>query len=257
MRVIYSYKILKKYWKNHSDDFFTLAKLSSALSTRLYDTTLYTDTDTSLLFKQKGIEFNNVVILDSLNQVTENNYGLAKILAMQEQTEPYIILDLDTLLFEPINFSNTITYGYKEISPDTLVGVDYIQEQYIKFFNLFKDGLKINTQKIDWSTYPNNSLVQVNNPTLISNIYQDILKILNGRFLQSSVQYYEQKLLYDYLADYNVDINFIYPKPPIMEMQLEEYRIQDIIAKKFVHLDFYFRQEQSKQIVKELLNFYS
>jgi len=256
MKVIYSYKILNKYWKRHSEDFFTLAKLSSSLSRKFYKTTLYTDKYTADIFAKKGILFDEVILLESLKQVTENNYGLAKILAMQEQRDPYIIIDLDTLLFEPVDTCSSITYGYNEVSPDTLVGNKYIYEKYIKFHSLFKDSLPLDLYKIDWTIFPNNSLVAVNKPELVTHIYNDILRILDKRYLETSVQIYEQKLLYDYLKDYGVDIKFIYKRPPVLEMQVMDYRLEEIVAKKFIHLDFYFRKKGSKDLIKKISNFY-
>lgn len=256
MVAVYAYKYLNKYWKGHSDSFFDVARLSTKLSRRFYKTILYTDLQTQELFKSKNIEFDEVIIVDSFSEVTENSYGLAKILAMMKQNTPYVILDLDTLLFEPVNTTSTIAYGYNEIAPKTLVGVDYIHNHYIKYYDLFKDRLTVNTYEIDWTVFPNNSLVVVNNPQLVTDIYKEILKIIDGRYTSTSVQYYEQKLLFDYLRDCKTKIKFFYDKPPIIEHELDNYTFREILSKKFLHFDFYFRHPSSKKVLNELQNFF-
>lgn len=247
-RVIYSYKILDKYWKERNDAFYTLARLSVTLAKKHYHTVLYCDKATEAAFKRKGIEFDEIVYLTSLRQVNENNYGLAKILAMQEQTEPYIIIDLDTLLFEPIFSNHSITYGYKEADPSKEWGAKYIKEYYLDPYQNFKEDIEV---ELDWTTFPSNSLVMVQNPYIVADAYAKILKLIGKDYQRSTVQFYEQMLLYAYLKDEKVDIGFIYENPPVTEQQ-GLYKVNQALSQKFAHFDYYYRQPSCEILVREL-----
>lgn len=247
-RAIYSYKILDDYWKGQSDTFYTLAKLSLKLAKRYYKTVLYCDRITDKKFRENGLIFDEVIILNSLREVNSKNYGLSKIYAMMEETEPYVILDLDTLIFEPINTTHTITYGYKEVEPEKISNKNYVNEYYLDSYNNFKDKIGF---ELDWLTFPNNSLVVVNNPFIVKEIYQKILKIIDGDYSKTTVQFYEQFLLYNYLKEYKVDVGFLYEFAPFSEF-LDKYDVTNAIAKKFIHLDFYFRQPNSEKFIQEL-----
>lgn len=247
-KAVYSYKLIDDYWKGQSETFYKLARLSLKLAKRHYKTVLYCDRRTDRNFKENDLYFDEVVILNSLRDVNEHTYGLAKIYAMMEQNEPYIMLDLDTLIFEPIITPHTITYGYKEGEPENIAGTRYINNYYLNSYEEFKDRIDI---QLDWLTFPNNSLVAVNNPFIVKKMYEKILKIMNGDWTKSSVQFYEQFLLYNYLHYYKTDIGFLYEYSPFAE-QLESYDINNALAKKFVHLDFYFRQPKSHILIDEI-----
>lgn len=247
-KVIYSYKILDKYWKERNEAFFSLAKLSVTLAKRFYTTVLYCDKATEAEFKKRGIVFDEIVYLSSLRQVNENNYGLAKILAMQEQTEPYLIIDLDTLLFEPILSNHSITYGYKEADPSKEWGAKYIKQYYLDPYQNFKQDIKID---LDWTVFPSNSLVMVQNPYIVTDSYNKILELIGKDYLKSTVQFYEQMLLYAYLQHENVDVGFIYNNPPVVEQE-DLYKVNQALSKKFAHFDYYYRQPSCEILVREL-----
>jgi hypothetical protein len=251
LRAIYAYKHLDKFWKEPSKDFYTLAKLSTLLAARHYVTTLYTDEFTHEIFKKEGVEFDEVIYLPSLEIVTENNYGMSKVLAMMEQTEPYIILDLDTLIFEPITSDSTVTYGYKEGETDKVEGIHYIQKYYLNSYERYKHKIDLT---IDWSIYPNNCLVAVKNPFIIREIYTKVLEIIDNDYFNSTVQFYEQKLLYDFLVSYDTDIRFLYERTPVPEKE-SMYEVMDVVTKKFAHLDYYFRQPNCVKLLPKLQEF--
>ena len=71
------------------------------------------------------------------DSITEHTYGLAKVFTMIEQKEPYIILDLDTVLFSKIDSNSQVTYGHKEINvstskpiQDKITDLNYLQTYY-------------------------------------------------------------------------------------------------------------------------------
>lgn len=250
-RAIYSYKIIDDYWKGQSDTFFELARLSVKLAKRQYkNVVFYTDRKTEKKFKEYGIVFDEVVYLNSLKDVNEHTYGLAKIYAMMEQYEPYVILDFDTLVFEPIETSHTITYGYKEGEPENIGGKEYINNYYLKPYQNLRHKIDI---PLDWLVFPNNSFVAVKNPFIVKNAYIKIMDIMKDDLdnQNSTVQFYEQCLLYNYLSHYKTDIGFLYEFAPFSEY-LEKYDINTALSKKFIHLDFYFRQPKSEILIKEL-----
>lgn len=250
-RAIYSYTLIDNYWKGQSDEFFKLAKLSVKLAKRHYrDVAFYTDRKTERKFKEHGIEFDEVIYLPEMKDVNEHSYGLAKIYAMMKQIEPYVILDFDTLLFENIQTSHTITYGYKEGEPEVIGGKEYINRYYLEPYQHMRNKIDI---PLDWLTFPNNSFVAVKNPFLVKNIYEKILDIMKDDLDKqtTTVQFYEQCLLYNYLAYYKTDIGFLYEFAPFPE-HASEYNINLALAKKMIHMDFYFRQPKSIQLIDEI-----
>lgn len=250
-RAIYSYTILNDYWKGQSDDFFELAALSVKLAKRHYkNVAFYTDRKTEKKFKEYGIEFDEVIYLPEMKDVSEHTYGLAKIYAMMKQITPYVILDFDTLVFENIQTPHTITYGYKEGEPENIAGVKYINRYYLQPYEELKDKIDI---PLDWLTFPNNSFVAVKNPFLVKNIYEKILNIMKNDMDNplNTVQFWEQCLLYNYLAYYKTDIGFLYEYAPFPEHSAE-YDLNLALAKKMVHIDFYFRQSKSIELIKQI-----
>ena len=68
---------------------------------------------------------------------------------------------------------------------------------------------------------------------------------------KNTVQFWEQYLLYNYLAYYKTDIGFLYEYAPFPE-HTSEYDVNLALAKKMIHMDFYFRQPKSDKLVDEI-----
>ena len=72
MRAVFCYKPVKNYkgknihYKPLNDSFFKLARLSVQTISRYYKTYFYTDFDTAKLFRENGLLFDEVIILNKL-----------------------------------------------------------------------------------------------------------------------------------------------------------------------------------------------
>lgn len=268
MKAIYSYIILKNFWKKRTDDFFRLSKLSVEYTSKLYPTVLYTNTETKKVFDEKGIVFDEYIVDDSLFvDVNEHTYGLSKFIIFENQQGPYISLDLDTILFQKLHTSDAITYGYKEInlhegffdsttlsSPNIAqkqFHIDYTEKYYWKYFMLMDEYFSKRKLLHYTDTYPSNSLIVVNNPSLMKECALEVKEIIDGSYRKFTVQFYEQYLLYALLRNYKAKIGFLHKKTPIIDLS-EEYRLSQILRFPFVHLDTYDRDENVMELVNRL-----
>lgn len=248
MNAVFSYKICSNFWKKRDENFYKLAYLASTYAGKYYNTVLYSDRYTKGVFDKVGITFNNYVTSDTLfKEVDEHNYGMSKLLALQDQTEEYIALDLDTIVFEKINSSKTVTYGLKEIdlTKNTTLSVkrqhlEYVEKHYLECHSFFKSRIPKLAPTLDWMTYPSNSLIQVNNADIMKNVVKEVIKLVNRDYKYITIQYYEQFIIYNYLKYLNVDIGFIYNNNPLVEHTDD---INELISNKFLHIDAYYRDK--------------
>jgi hypothetical protein len=252
-KLIYSYIFLKNFWKGHSTEFFKLAKLSVELSKRYYDEVImYTTKESEVIFNKNGIYFDTVKYFTDTSNITEHSYGLPKIKAMIDQKDPYIIIDLDVLLFEKINSHNTITYGYSEVNKISSIDKDYINKYYHQPYKHIED--KINFE-LEWGVFPSNSLVVVNNPIIVSHAYKEILKLIDNVDFRKpnplTVQFYEQFLLYNYLLNCKVDMGILYDQNPF-HILTSNCETELLISKKFGHMDMYNRIDDSNTILDNI-----
>lgn len=248
VNAIYSYKILDKFWKERGELFFKLAEISVAQSKKFYNTVLYSDTNTKLIFDEEGILFDKYVTSDELfKEVNEHTYGLSKLFAMIDQKQPYVTLDLDTVIFEEINTNAAVTYGYKEINlaaktPFTtkMLHIDYVKEYYWEYHSFFEPRVSDRELEFDWTCFPSNSLIYVNNPDIVRETILDMLKLVNKDYRKMTVQYYEQFLVYNLLKSYGTTIKFIYDFAPNPDIK-QGITYKSLIKNKFLHLDAYYR----------------
>ena len=245
MKVIYSFKKFNHHYKPLDDVFYKVAAASVASASKFYKTKMYCDSQSAALFQEKKIQFDELVILDSINNYTGKLYSIPKILAMIEESEPYIHLDLDALIFEKIYSPHTITYAYKEVelkNNSKTNQIDYLNKYYVNPYNNFlKDILPdINPS---WSTIPNHSFVMVKSPQLVKTIYQDLLNKIPYDILENiSPMLIEQFLLYQTLKNNKVDIGWV-----------SEFPTEDITSTlmgsfKLFHFQFYYETDRKFEI---------
>jgi hypothetical protein len=187
MNAIYSYKPVVDINGNYSHykpldpNFFKLAKKSVESVSKFYKTTFYTDNQTHELFKKNHVFFDEVVILDALENKKLMNYALPKIYAMLEQEQPFIMFDFDTIISEELTCDYDITYAYYEVdltenfNPSN---IKWIMEAYLTpFQNKISGYYDLNfVNSMDWRRYPNFSVLMVKDVFYIKQFYLDLFE---------------------------------------------------------------------------------
>lgn len=263
MKAIYSFKILKTdHYKPIDDRFFKLAKLSVELSKRYYKTEFYGDVESYKLFEEKGIEFDSVKFLDSIQNYNGDITSYSKLMAMMEQTEPYICLDFDTLLFQKIPETHTIVFGYPEISSlklhnvltydDSNKFIEYVDLYYKRHLVKYKDKLPIYLNP-STNEIPNYSLFLCQHPNLIKEILNDIFNTFEETEMEEmGAMFIEQFLIYLYLTEFEVDIKFLYDSNIINDIE-----ILPIIKNKFYHYIRYHEDNEFEDKIKVISDSYN
>jgi hypothetical protein len=260
VKAIFAYKIFENYWKPKDDYFWTVARLSVEYASKFYRTCLYADTKTQKILSANGLEFDEFVDSTELfKTVTEHSYGMTKVLTMIEQTEPYIILDLDTVIFSAVNSTSHICYGHKEINLEAIKPVGdkipdlyYLEEYYKRPYERFKLKYDLQLRDINWNYFPSNSLILVNSPFLVSQIYTEILELMSEDIFMVpppyTVQFYEQFLFYNFFNHLKLEVDFIYQVPPGGTYD-DFVNLLDLYQFKYLHLDTYDRSASTKKVI--------
>mgnify|MGYP000114721365 FL=1 len=213
MKVIYSFKQFSNHYKPLDDSFYRLAKYSVECASKWYKTKLYSDKTSIKVFNSYGVYFDEYEVLEEIEQYKGRNYCIPKLYAMIAETNPYIHLDFDAIVFEKLNFKESITYGNVEIDLKYRANTDaihYILKHYIEPYRLvLKD--KFDTEiDDDWDEIPNHSLIAVKNPDLVRSIYTNILSLVAENELEKvTPMIIEQYLLYRYLVKNKIKVGYI------------------------------------------------
>lgn len=259
MKVIYSFKQFKQeHYKPFDDTFFKLAKLSVELSKKYYKTEFYCDKDSQILFEANGVFFDKVVISDNIESYKGSLTSMAKVYAMMEQTEPYIIVDFDTLILQELPEVHSIGFGYPEtvhLHLNTLLEddrpdayLDYLEKYYKNPLRNHKDKFP-SWFRVDPNTSPNNCLVMVRHPFLVKAIYEEILsKFTDEETDKTGPMFIEQFLLFHYLKNHGVDLGYFahgYVNPSEINYSLVSHR--------FLH----FMDYHKDVLINEKINYIS
>ena len=248
---IYSYKLFDEYWKPLNQSFYNVARLSLRFAKMHYKTILYCDDQTKEAFDKEGLVFDEYRIRNEwFVDVNRATSGKPKIYAAADQTEPYVLLDLDTLIFSKLFSNNCITYGFGEANNTEDYDADYVETNYKVPFEKMKDRIDI---KLKWGIYPNNSVVLVNNPTIMRMACEKVIDIMQGNFSLTTAMFYEQFLLYNYLVHYQTPIGFFYKSPPVY-LENEKMNYLNVLSKQFAHLGEYKRPRE-QEVIKRLQDF--
>jgi hypothetical protein len=221
MRAIYSFKELRtEHYKPIDKNFFKIAKLSVELAKINYTTVFYGDESSYKLFKDKNITFDEVNLLESISNYNGDITSYSKLMAMKEQTEPYVCLDFDTLVFENIKSNSTVLFGYPEIGGIKLFNIlsEDSQLEYIEYINLYYKR-HLDKYKHKFPSYinpyldkvPNFSLFMVNNPILVKEIINEIFTIFEYNELEEmGAMFIEQYLIPMYIQSLDIEYKFLY-----------------------------------------------
>lgn len=263
MRAIFSFKKLKtEHYKPIDKNFFKLAKLSVELAKLHYKTVFYGDSDSYKIFEEKNITFDEVNLLESIELYDGDITSYSKLMAMKNETSPYVCLDFDTLVFEKIKSTNTITFGYPEIGAIKLYNIlsedsqkeylDYINLYYKRHLDKYKDKLPdfINPYL---TSIPNFSLFMVNNPILIHQIIKDIFNIFTAYELEEmGAMFIEQYLIPLYIDSLEVDYKFIYD-----DSSQELNKSFLFLKSKFYHYIQFHNDDKFEQNIQKVSNIFN
>ena len=261
MNVIYTYKKLP-HFKPMDDIFFTMARISVESANRFHKTILYCDSDSKELFEENNIPFNEIVVLDSLESYKGIWYTVPKMITMKSQSDPYLHLDLDTIIFSKIELSKSVTFGHGDLifqTNEEALNHDYIKDNYL---TQLKTVFKRDISDSDFTRIPNFCFVGVTNPQIVSDTinnllgdYEELANISEELFKEKYTPHtggvpstFDQFLFYDYFRKVSNDYGFITEKPEI-DMNTENYKNYGIINEygdmsqflnyKFCHLQNY------------------
>lgn len=260
MKVIYAFKQLhREHYKPFDETFFKLARLSVEMAKKYYSTKLYCDRESLKMFNHNNVKFDEVEILDSIEQYSGNLTCMSKILAMMEQTEPYIMCDFDSVILQNIPNVSTIKFAYPETvklhlntvlyegRPDDYI--NYLDKYYATPYNKHKHKFH-DWFLVDPDTSPNNCIVMVNSPIMVREIYKDILsKFTTEEMDLTGPMFIEQFLLYHYLKNFRVDIDYIadgWKNPNTMDYQM--------LFEKFIHFMDYHEDTLINEKIEYLAN---
>jgi len=256
MTAIFAFKIIHNHYKPINDDFIRLAKLSVKSAKKFYKTKIYCDLNSHIFFQQNNILFDEVIIINEFIDDYPTQFSIPKIYAMIKETEPYILMDLDVVLFEKLESIHTITYGYPEVNLNRehvdMHMVNWAQDAYIKpFVNNIKKYY--NDQELtimNWSIYPCFCVVIVKNPIIMSTIFKTIFKLIDNKDIHEiTPTLLEQFLSHQYIIKYGIDFGFICKGATDNPHDLNSFDRLAFISNKFVHLHI------NKPIISEQLNF--
>jgi hypothetical protein len=183
-------------------------RLSVQAANKFYNTYVYCDTASAKLFRLNQIPFSKIISVDWLDKYDFPNWGLAKLETMLNQTEPYIHIDLDTIITKELNIPTTdISWGYAEVDFNSSINedklshhlIDYVYNNYLKIAKKYED-----CSKFDYLKIVNASLIIVKKPYPIRDVITELHSriVLYRNILSSKINMFiEQFLFYQLIKD--------------------------------------------------------
>lgn len=221
MDAIFTWKRLSSYEELESTFFWHYAKISTQTANKFHKTILYTDTEGKKDFSRFGIGFDEIVILPQLESFKGSIFSIPKLYSMINRKEPYVHLDFDVFTNIAHTTNQPIAFGYPEINLKEFSDIkqlEYLNENYLspykEEFNKYFD-----CKEWDWRLVPNFGVFIVNNPSLVSDIFKDILDNIEDLKPNKSkkhmyASFIEQFLFMRAVEEYDIDYEFIYEKNP-------------------------------------------
>ena len=225
MDAIFSFKLLTTDEKFLTSELVVLARLAVISAQKYHSTFLYTDEKGAELFKRAGITFDKVVILPEIEKMTGTLICMPKIYAMMFHKNPYVHLDFDVWTNTKYQTSELVGFGHPEVNLNTfskLNDIRYLTNTYLdtyekEMYRYFDPSFSKNW---NWSLIPNHSVIIVNNPDLVKDIYNTIIGKLKKLKIDSIkatnfASFIEQFLFARYLDWYGVKYSFMYDVDPV------------------------------------------
>lgn len=249
LEAVYSFKKFEHY-KPFDTLFFDIARVSVASAKEHYSTVLYTDTAGANLFAENKIDFDKVVILPEIEEYLGFSYCMPKVLTMISRIDPYVHLDFDTILYSKLEYREPVVFAFPEVSIDnttTWQTYHHIYTNYVDNYITNLEPLLSPKQKqlIDWTIFPSNCVLIVNNPKIVSRVYE---YLLNTFIPQSVIEklnpaVVEQFLFASILKNFKVNFKFIQninTLHPEYFSNLSEFEQSMYLGtQEFIHLVFY------------------
>jgi hypothetical protein len=279
MKVIYTFKKFKNIPNIENPIFLDMARLSVQYSKMFYKTELYCDEKSKKFFDKNNIKFDNVFVLDEIENYDGEMYTIPKMITYSKQTEPYIHLDFDTIVLKHLTFNKSVTFGYHDEDYSQYINIKYSPFVYNTYINTFENHIKNYYDPNEylqwrWMKFTNNSLFAVNDYIFVSNTYSEILERLKDVTLLPDPeinigQFLEQFLIVSYLDSHKKNYDCLYKKNPLEVLkESNPYKLDNVFnipnKLKFIHLQnfknldaysykllYYFYDEKLKNMNKK------
>ena len=185
MDVIYSYKRILQNKKELSPSFWNMARLSVSYANQFYNTKLYCDSTTRLLFEEKNIPIKEFIELDSIRDYKGVIYPMPKIYGIIKHCEdnpnnPFFHIDLDTVIInkltepkEVISFSHPEINLKKRVTPSV---IEFLSRSYIKPYEMLELSKQIG--KYDFSFVPNYNIIYIKNSIIGKQYFEELKSII-------------------------------------------------------------------------------
>ncbi len=224
MKAIFTFKKIDGHYKPRDERFVQMAKLSVLSVSRFYKTKLYTDTYGKYFFESRGIKFDEVEILESIDKYKGTLEVMPKIYTLLEQTEPYVHINLETIIFEKIYSPHTITCSYWDLDLNNNPKLDQFESMMYHYqapWRKYADDL-FEELEPKFCRVPNTSFLMVKNPKAITEIYKTILSKFEPHTLDvcDTPQLFENFLPYQFILKNKIDFGFV-----------NDYGSEDIVNK--------------------------
>jgi len=272
-RIIYTWKTTDiNHFKGFTERGIEVMKLSVQSANKFYKTELFCDSEGARLMKINEIPFKKITVVDWLDNFKIQNWGLAKLKTMEQQTTPYIHIDLDVVVLEKFKKTNyDITWGYYEVDlsrfPEGVSSkleyssLDYHLNNYVNNAKKYEPS-KLND--FDFGRVTNNSVMIVNNPYPIKDIIQELFDMTskyNIEFNTTKNMFMEQFLFYQLVSSKGHISKNIYTKELYSNLNIKTYRednnfFNQFLQRAYFHWDSFNKLDEKEynDIYKLLLN---
>lgn len=197
--------------------------LSCALAKKYYDKVeLYTTEEVASYVTSLNIPYTDIKILPYTAQTNAGLFSIPKLYTFMEQTEPFIHIDIDTFLFEPLNEFRFGTTTFSHRDANHINNLSSLQGYYTSYAEPIWD---IKDQLPDWYTsvnlgeIPNMNLIVAKNLTEIQEATEQALNIYfkykaHWDKYPAAAATIEQLGVFAAMRHYGYDVSYYFNKNP-------------------------------------------